>query len=104
VKFLELWIAYSSWRRERKMIEHKNLIRRKYDFLINVGKFKIGVNRDFDLVLDYDTVNHHKLYETLVKEYPKYQHTNILVALSQETKFMFDELAEDMTKFVNSLN
>jgi hypothetical protein len=98
------------------VIEHKNLIRRKYDFLINVGKFKVGINRNFDLVLDYDIVNHHKLYETLLKEYPKYQHTNILVALpkyqhtnilvalSQETKFMFDELAEDMTKFVNSLN
>lgn len=52
------------------MVEHKNLIRRKYDFLINVGKFKVGVNRNFDLVLDYDTVNHHKLYEKLLKDYP----------------------------------
>lgn len=86
------------------MIEHKNLIRRKYDFLINVGKFNVGVNRNFDLVLDYDTVNHKKLYETLIDKYPKYQHTNILVALSQETKFMFDELSDNITKFVNSLN
>ena len=85
-------------------IQRKNLIRRKYDLLIDVGRFNVGINKDFELVLDYSTVNHKKLYETLKEKYPKYHHTNILVALTQETKFMFDDLAEDVTKFVNSIN
>tara|TARA_R100000988_G_scaffold16487_1_gene8135 strand:+ start:132 stop:395 length:264 start_codon:yes stop_codon:yes gene_type:complete len=85
-------------------IQRKNLIRRKYDLLIDVGRFNVGINREFELVLDYNTVNHKKLYETLKEKYPKYQHTNIIVALTQETKFMFDDLAEDVTKFVNSIN
>lgn len=85
-------------------IQRKNLIRRKYDFLIDVGRFNVGVNRDFELVLNYSTVNHKKLYETLREKYPEYMHTNILVALTQETKLMFEDLTEDLTKFVNSIN
>ena len=46
-------------------IQRKNLIRRKYDFLIDVGKFNVGINRDFELILDYGTVNHKILYDTL---------------------------------------
>tara|TARA_Y100000361_G_scaffold48854_1_gene42412 strand:+ start:1435 stop:1698 length:264 start_codon:yes stop_codon:yes gene_type:complete len=85
-------------------IQRKNLIRRKYDFLIDVGRFNVGVNRDFELVLNYSTVNHKKLYETMKEKYPEYMHTNILVALTQETKLMFEDLTEDLTKFVNSIN
>mgnify|MGYP003111388414 FL=1 len=85
-------------------IQRKNLIRRKYDLLIDVGRFNVGVNRDFELVLNYSTVNHKKLYETLREKYPEYMHTNILVALTQETKLMFEDLTEDLTKFVNSIN
>ena len=85
-------------------IQRKNLIRRKYDFLIDVGRFNVGINRDFELVLDYSTVNHKKLYETMKKKYPEYMHTNILVALTQETKVMFEDLTEDLTKFINSIN
>jgi hypothetical protein len=85
-------------------IQRKNLIRRKYDFLIDIGKFNVGINRDFELVLDYGTVNYKVLYETLKKKYPDYKHSNILVSLTQETKFMFDELSEDLTKFINSIN
>jgi hypothetical protein len=85
-------------------IQRKNLIRRKYDFLIDIGKFNVGINRDFELVLDYGTVNHKILYDTLSKKYPNYKHSNILVALTQETKFMFEELSEDLTKFINSIN
>lgn len=85
-------------------IQRKNLIRRKYDFLIDVGRFNVGINRDFELVLNYSTVNHKKLYETMKEKYPEYMHTNILVALTQETKLMFEDLTEDLTKFVNSIN
>ena len=85
-------------------IQRKNLIRRKYDFLIDIGKFNVGINRDFELVLDYGTVNHKVLYEALKKKYPDYKHSNILVSLTQETKFMFEELSEDLTKFINSIN
>ena len=84
--------------------QRKNLIRRKYDFLIDVGRFNVGINRDFELVLNYSTVNHKKLYETMKEKYPEYMHTNILVALTQETKLMFEDLTEDLTKFVNSIN
>ena len=59
-------------------IQRKNLIRRKYDFLIDIGKFN-GINRDFELVLDYGTVNHKILYDTLRTKYPNYKHSNILV-------------------------
>jgi len=38
------------------------------------------------------------------KKYPEYMHTNILVALTQETKVMFEDLTEDLTKFINSIN
>ena len=85
-------------------IQRKNLIRRKYDFLIDVGRFNVGINRDFELVLNYSTVNHKKLYETMKEKYPEYMHTNILDALTQETKLMFEDLTEDLTKFVNSIN
>ena len=85
-------------------IQRKNLIGRNYDFLIDVGRFNVGINRDFELVLNYSTVNHKKLYETMKEKYPEYMHTNILVALTQETKLMFEDLTEDLTKFVNSIN
>ena len=85
-------------------IQRKNLIRRKYDFLIDVGKFNVGINRDFELIIDYGKLNHKILYDTLREKYPDYKHSNILVSLTKETKFMFDELSEDLTKFINSIN
>ena len=39
-----------------------------------------------------------------IEKYPDYKHSNILVSLTKETKFMFDELSEDLTKFINSIN
>ena len=66
-------------------IQRKNLIRRKYDFLIDIGKFNVGINRDFELVLDYGTVNHKILYDTLRKKYPNYENAWYKLPKSSKT-------------------
>jgi len=86
------------------MKDWKNLIRRKYDFKIDIGFYALGINRDFELIIDEETVNAKVLYKHLKEAYPDFQHSNILIGLANETKFKFEELSEDMTKFVNSLN
>jgi len=86
------------------MKDWKNLIRRKYDFKIDIGFYSLGVNRDFELVIDEQTVNSKLLYKHLKEDYPDFQHSNILVGLANETKFKFEELSEDMQKFINRLN
>jgi hypothetical protein len=64
----------------------------------------LGVNRDFELIIDEETVNAKVLYKHLKEAYPDFQHSNILIGLANETKFKFEELSEDMQRFINRLN
>jgi hypothetical protein len=64
----------------------------------------LGINRDFELIIDEETVNAKVLYKHLKEAYPDFQHSNILIGLANETKFKFEELSEDMQRFINRLN
>lgn len=86
------------------MSKWENLVRRKYDYTIDVGTYSLGINRDFNLVIDEDTVNSKFLESTLQKVYPDFRQSNIIVAVARETKYQFEELSERMTRFINRLN
>lgn len=82
----------------------KNLVRRKYDYAIDIGRYSLGVNRDFKLVINEETINAKLLYKHLQQEYPEFRQANILVGLANETKFKFEELSSNMQKFINRMN
>jgi asparagine synthetase A len=86
------------------MSKWENLVRRKYDYTIDVGTYSLGINRDFNLVIDEDTVNSKFLESTLQKVYPDFRQSNIIVAVARETKYQFEELSERMTRFINKIN
>ena len=54
------------------MNEWKNLVRRKFDYKIDIGNYSLGINRDFNLVIDEDTVNYKVLNKTLQEMYPEW--------------------------------
>ncbi len=86
------------------MSKWENLVRRKYDYTIDVGTYSLGINRDFNLVINEDTVNSKFLESTLQKVYPDFRQSNIIVAVARETKYQFEELSERMTRFINKIN
>jgi len=85
------------------MNEWKNLVRRKFDYKIDIGTYALGINRDFDLVINENTVNYSVLQKTLEKVYPEFRHSNVLVSVARETKFQFEEMSDKMTKFINRI-
>lgn len=86
------------------MSKWENLVRRKYDYTIDVGTYSLGINRDFNLVINEDIVNSKFLESTLQKVYPDFRQSNIIVAVARETKYQFEELSERMTRFINKIN
>lgn len=85
------------------MSEWKNLVRRKFDYKIDIGTYTLGINRDFNLVIDEDTVNYKALQGTLQKVYPDFKQSNIIVSVARETKYQFEELSDRMTHFINRI-
>ena len=85
------------------MSEWKNLVSRKFDYKIDIGTYTLGINRDFNLVIDEDTVNYKVLQGTLQKVYPDFKQSNIIVSVARETKYQFEELSDRMTHFINRI-
>jgi hypothetical protein len=85
------------------MTDWQNLVRRKYDYKIDVGFYSLGINRDFNLVVNEDTVNYNVLDKTLKELYPEFRQSNVIVSVARETKYQFEELSERMTKFINKI-
>lgn len=85
------------------MDKWENLVRRKFDYQIDIGKYSLGINRDFNLVIDEDIVNSRILQHTLQKMYPDFRQANVISAIARETKYQFGELSERMTEFVNKV-
>ena len=86
------------------MTNWKNLVRRKFDYKIDVGFYSLGINRDFELVINEDTVNHKILQEKMNELYPDFRQANVLVALARETKFQFEDMSDRLTRFINKVN
>lgn len=86
------------------MTDWKNLVRRKYDYTIDIGFYSLGINRDFELVINEETINSKLLYKHLKEVYPDFKHSNILIGLANETKFKFTELSDNIQKFINKMN
>lgn len=85
------------------MNEWKNLVRRKFDYKIDIGNYSLGINRDFNLVVDEDTVNYKVLNKTLQEMYPEFRQSNVIVSVARETKYQFEELSDRMTQFINKI-
>ena len=85
------------------MNEWKNLVRRKFDYKIDIGTYSLGINRDFNLVINEDTVNYKVLNKTLQEMYPEFRQSNVIVSVARETKYQFEDLSDIMTQFVNKI-